>query len=170
MGNLIHIGGKIMGKCKSVEDLKKDVTRIYYVLLKIRETNGKINGVRCYESARIFYNVLKTLGYNVEVVNGGYALSGNDNMRHSWVEQIVDCYGTSILIETTPHLFFHDLKFEELVEKMVILPNDKRRKKYKSLGDETFLQVLKAYDEEINEDLIENYSSTLIEFFEKMKK
>ena len=159
-----------MGKCKSVKDLKKDVAKIYWTLLKMEETDGKIKGVRCYESARIFYNVLKKLGYNVEVVNGGYVLSDNEKMRHSWVEQIVDCYGTSILIETTPHLFFPNLNFEELVEKMVIPPNDERRKKYKSLGDETFLQVLKAYDEEINEDLIENYSSTLIKFFEKMKK
>jgi len=159
-----------MDKCKSLNYLKRDVARIYSELLKMNKKDGEIIGVRCYESARIFYNVLKTFGYNVEVVNGGYALSDNDNMRHSWVEQIVDCYGTSILIETTPHLFFHDLPFKELVEKMVIPPSDKRREKYKSLGNETFLQVLKAYNEETNEDLIENYSSKLIEFFEKMKK
>lgn len=158
-----------MGKCKSVNELKKDVARIYWTLLKMHKTNGKIIGVRCFESARIFYNVLKRLGYEVEVVNGGCALSDNDNMRHSWVEQIVDCYGTSILIETTPHLF-HDLLFQELVEKMIIPPDDERRKKYEFVEDETFLQVLKAYDEEIDEDLIENYSSVLVEFFEKMKK
>ena len=159
-----------MGKYKSVKDLKKDVAKIYWALLKMKETNGKIKAVRCHESARIFYNVLKTLGYNVEVLNGGYVLSDNEQMRHSWVEQIVDCYGTSILIETTPHLFFPDLNGKELIEKMVIPPNDERRKKYKSLGDETFLQVLEAYDEEINGDLVENYSSTLIDFFEKMKQ
>lgn len=158
-----------MGEYKSVEDLKKDVAKIYCVLLKMNKTNGKIKGVRCLESARIFYNVLKTLGYNVEVVNGGYVLSDKEKMRHSWVEQIVGYYGTSILIETTPHLFFPDLNCKELVEKMVILPNDERRKKYEFVGDELFLQVLKNYEEKINEKLIENYSSTIIEFFEKMK-
>lgn len=149
-------------------DLRKDIAKIYLLLLKIREKEtGKIAGVRCYESARIFYNVLKAFGYDVELVNGRYILPEKDGMRHSWVEQIVDCYGTSLLIETTPHLFFPDLNFQELVEKMVISPNDSRRKKYETIRDDDFLQILKHYGESIDSQLIENYSSLIIKLWRK---
>ena len=140
--------------------LKKDVAKIYWCMLKLNTSHG----VRCHESARIFCNVLRSLEYRVEVMHGGYLLPDRQRMQHSWVENIMDVYGTSLLVETTPHLFFPDLSFREIIEKMIILPNDTRRKKYETVSSDLFFQVLnKKGIEKIDEQIIKVYSSTIIQ-------
>jgi len=100
-------------KMNKHRSLKRDTAKIYWCMRKLNPSHG----VRCHESARIFCNVLTNLGYRVEVMYGGYLIPDGKRMQHSWVENIVDVYGTSFLIETTPHLFFPDLPFREIIEK-----------------------------------------------------
>ena len=152
-----------MPKCYEKYELKKQVAEIYWLILKLQKTNNGLKGIRCYESARIFYNILKELGYKVEIVNGGYILSDEKQMRHSWVEQIIDDYGTSQIIETTPHLFFPKLTFKELVGKMVISPDDEGGAKYCPISDDLFRKILEEYQVIIEEQLVERYSSKIIQ-------
>lgn len=160
-----------MDKCELKQDLKKDVAQIYWLVLNLgRKTPKKVKAVRCHESVRIFYNVLKKLGYEVEIVNGGCLFSNGKEMAHSWLEYMIDCYGTSLLIETTPHLFFPDLSYTELICKMVIPPDDERRRRYHTIPDNLFFQVLKQRgDENIDEQLIKRYSTSIIRLMRSLK-
>lgn len=145
-------------KMNRYSSLKRDTAKIYLYMLKLSSSHG----VRCHESARIFYNILSSLGYRVEVMHGGYSLPDGQRMQHSWVENIVDVYGTSVLIETTPHLFFSDLTLKEIIEKMIVLPNDGRRQRYEVVRDDLFFQVLKKKGiESIDKELIEDYTSKI---------
>ena len=165
-----------MGKCKRKNDLEKDVAQIYWLILNLGRTQKKgkapekVKAVRCHESVRMFYNVLKNHGYRVEIVNGGYSLTDENMMQHSWVEYLVDDYGTSLIIETTPHLFFQDLSSEERVDKMVILPDDERRQKYHPLQDDLFFEVLKRRRvKKINEQLVKDYTSLITRLINRKK-
>jgi len=157
------------GMSNPMNHLNDIVAKIYFFLLYVNKENGKTKGIRCYESARIFYNVLKAFGHDVIVVNGGYIQSKNNRMRHSWVEKIVDCYGTTLLIETVPHLFY-DLEFAELLKKMIIPPNDTRREKYEAINNEDFLEVLRHYGENIDSQLIEKLSLSILHYLQNEKE
>jgi hypothetical protein len=160
-----------MSEWKPVENLRKHVAQIYLLLLSLhRNSTDNIKAVRCHESARIFYEVLKDLGYRVEVVNGGYSLSKKNRMQHSWVESVIDVYGTRLLIETAPHLFFPKLSFEELVGKMMIPPDDERRQKYFPVEDYLFLQVLKKRGvKDVDVDLVKSDSTLILKALNERK-
>jgi len=160
-----------MNECKPAENLKKHVVQIYLLLLDLhRDSTGHVKAIRCHESARIFCEVLRELGFKVEVVNGGYLLSEKKGMQHSWVEFAIDYYGTCLLIETVPHLFFPKLSLEELVAKMVILPDDERWQKYCLVEDDIFSEVLKKRRiKNVDMKLVRNYSALILRTLSKRK-
>ena len=158
-----------------MDKLRRDIARIYFLLCNLRRISPqKVKAVRCHESAGIFCDVLRNLGYSVELVNGCYLLhdlSNGEGMQHSWVEMIIEPYGGMLLIETTPHVFFPELTFEELVDKMVIPPNDARKQRYIPLEDELFFRILEQLGiKSVDRLVIRYYSSLIIEKLKELSK
>jgi len=161
-----------------MDKLKKDVVRIYFLLCDLRRIlPQEFKEVRCHESAEIFYEVLKNLGYtDIEIVNGFYLLSDSPNRgrgkQHSWVEIIIPGPPTkSLLIETAPRQFSPELPLKELISKMVIPSEDVRRQRYAPMQDTEFFQILKQLGVKSAErQLVKLYSSLIIQKLKELSK
>jgi hypothetical protein len=146
-----------------LKKLRKDVLTVYWSLDEIdRIEHGKSLGLRCHESARVFQNILLELGNeNIEVIDGRFVNLNNKGMTHSWVEKIFDSIGSSVLIETTPNnpFIYPVIDKSDIIEKMVILPWDKRISRYEPSDTKIILDYIKQKNEPLKvkqiEDLIE---------------
>lgn len=144
--------------------MEHDVGMIFNLILR-----GNFDSfLRCHESARIFCNILRRYGYDVEVVDGVY-VHDKKKLPHSWVE-FIHLYETKI-IETTPQQVFPNLsrkeRVRELLGSLVISQDDERFTRYDPRSEEWFLEFCRNNNIRIDENHVRLLSECI---FQSMRK
>ena len=153
-------GDENIEKYKAGKNLEHDVSMVFLAILHYNFDSF----LRCHESARIFYNVLKKYGYNVAVVDGFY-IYNERKMLHSWVK-LVDLRGTKI-IETMPQQVFPKLLAEVPSKSLVVSPDDERFTRYHPAPPNIFWESCEMRNLRIDENLVKRLSEEIFHAIEK---
>ena len=155
-------------------DLEKDT---HLILSCLVDLNVSYN---CHEGAEVFCNILKKFSHKVEVVRGFYSsrhLRNGEYIQHSWVENIINIYGLSKIIETAPNQMFPELNPEEQCRSMVVLPDDEKRDRYHSVLESIMEEVLRRSKVRIDKKrmrhlskLVEQCINKRLEYLSKTKR
>lgn len=145
-----------MTEYKVGSNLERDTLLIFRCL-------GVLNvSFDCHVGAGVFYNVLKKFGHKVEVVRGYYSsphLRNGKRIQHSWVENIIEPYGLSKIIETVPEQMFPELSPEEQASNTIVLPDDEKRNRYDSMLESIMKEVLRKSNVCIDEKRTQHLSN-----------
>lgn len=154
---------KALVRYKTERNLESDVSVIFATISHYNFDSF----LRCHESARIFYNILRRYGYNVSVVDGFYVHNGK-KLLHSWVE-FTNLLETKI-IETTPQQVFPQLFAKKPSQSLVIPEDDERFPRYYPLSNDEFSEECKIENVQIDENQVRHLSEMISLAVEKLLK
>ena len=144
-----------MAKYKAGNNLETDVLMVLRCLAELRVS------FNCHEGAEIMYNVLKKLGYKVEVVMGFYSsphVNKGEVIQHSWLEKTLNIYGHKTIIETVPEQVFPELNPKEKARSTIIPPNDKKQDRYHPIEESRMKEILRNSGVHIDKEVIRHLS------------